>query len=38
MALIEYSEARKGMVILGDDGQLYAVVDRDLKTPGNSWS
>src|SRR5262249_42469139 len=24
-----------GMVILGDDGQLYHVVDRDLNTPGN---
>jgi elongation factor P len=35
VALIEYSEARKGMVIMDDDGQLYAVVDRDLKTPGN---
>lgn len=35
MALIQYSEARKGMVIVGEDGQLYAVVDRDLKTPGN---
>src|SRR5438270_9243120 len=23
------------MVIVGDDGQLYAVVDRDLNTPGN---
>jgi len=33
--LIEYSEARKGMVIVGEDGQLYVVVDRDLKTPGN---
>src|ERR1700686_3712294 len=23
------------MVIVGDDGQLYTVVDRDLNTPGN---
>ena len=23
------------MVIVGDDGQLYHVVDRDLNTPGN---
>ncbi|HJT76358.1 MAG TPA: elongation factor P [Gemmataceae bacterium] len=35
MASIEYSQVRKGMVILGDDGQLYTVVDRDLNTPGN---
>lgn len=35
MASIEYSQVRKGMVILGDDGQLYHVVDRDLNTPGN---
>jgi elongation factor P len=35
VALIEYSEARKGMVIVGTDGQLYGVIDRDLKTPGN---
>jgi elongation factor P len=26
---------RKGMVLVGDDGQLYHVVDRDLNTPGN---
>src|SRR3984893_10799821 len=32
---IEYSQGRKGMVIVGDDGQLYHVVDRDLNTPGN---
>src|SRR5437016_12171992 len=30
-----YSQVRKGMVILGEDGQLYSVVDRDLNTPGN---
>lgn len=35
MASIEYSQVRKGMVIKGDDGQLYSVVDRDLNTPGN---
>jgi elongation factor P len=35
MASIKYSEVSKGMVIVGDGGQLYYVVDRDLKTPGN---
>jgi elongation factor P len=35
VASIEYSQVRKGMVLVGDDGQLYAVVDRDLNTPGN---
>lgn len=35
MAAIEYSQVRKGMVIVGDDKQLYTVVDRDLNTPGN---
>lgn len=35
MGSINYSQVRKGMVILGDDGQLYSVVDRDLNTPGN---
>jgi len=35
VASINYSQVRKGMVILGEDGQLYAVVDRDLNTPGN---
>ncbi|MFO0964781.1 MAG: elongation factor P [Gemmataceae bacterium] len=35
MASINYSQVRKGMVIVGDDGQLYYVVDRDLNTPGN---
>ncbi len=35
MASINYSQVRKGMVIVGDDGQLYSVVDRDLNTPGN---
>jgi len=31
---INYSQVRKGMVIV-EDGQLYAVIDRDLNTPGN---
>ncbi len=35
MASIEYSQVRKGMVIVGDGGQLFYVVDRDLNTPGN---
>jgi len=35
MASIQYSEVRRGMVIVGDDKQLYYVVERDLKTPGN---
>jgi elongation factor P len=35
VASIEYSQVRKGMVIRGDDNQLYTVVDRDLNTPGN---
>ncbi len=35
MASINYSQVRKGMVIVGEDGQLYTVVDRDLNTPGN---
>jgi elongation factor P len=35
VASINFSQVRKGMVIVGDDGQLYAVVDRDLNTPGN---
>lgn len=35
MASINYSQVRKGMVIVGEDGQLYSVVDRDLNTPGN---
>ena len=35
MASIEYSQVRKGMVIVGDDGQLYQCLDRDLNTPGN---
>jgi elongation factor P len=35
VASIEYSQVRKGMVIVGEGGQLFAVVDRDLNTPGN---
>jgi elongation factor P len=35
VASIEYSQVRKGMVIVGDDRQLYTVVERDLNTPGN---
>jgi elongation factor P len=35
VASINYSQVRKGMVIVGEDGQLYTVVDRDLNTPGN---
>jgi elongation factor P len=35
VAAILYSQVRKGMVIVGDDGQLWSVVDRDLNTPGN---
>jgi elongation factor P len=32
---IEYSEVRKGMVIVGEDKHLYTVIDRSLHTPGN---
>jgi elongation factor P len=35
VASINYSQVRKGMVIVGEDSQLYFVVDRDLNTPGN---
>jgi elongation factor P len=35
VATLNYSQVRKGMVIVGDDGQLYSVLDRDLNTPGN---
>src|SRR5205085_12089792 len=31
----EYIQVRKGMVIVGTNGQLYHVVDRNLNTPGN---
>jgi elongation factor P len=32
---IDYSQVRKGMVIVGEGGQLFQVIDRDLNTPGN---
>jgi elongation factor P len=35
VAAITFSQVRKGMVIVGEDNQLYSVVDRDLNTPGN---
>ena len=35
MASIKYSQVHKGMVIVGEDGQLYSVVDLHLNTPGN---
>ena len=35
MASILYVDVRKGMVIVGEDGQLYQCVDRELRTPGN---
>jgi elongation factor P len=35
VASIKYSQVAKGMVIVGDDGQLYTIVDKDLNTPGN---
>jgi elongation factor P len=35
VASIEFSQVRKGTVIVLDDGQLYYVADRDLNTPGN---
>jgi elongation factor P len=35
VASINFSQVKKGMVIVGEDGQLYHVVDRDLNTPGN---
>jgi elongation factor P len=35
MASILFVDVRRGMIIIGDDGQLYSVVDRDLRTPGN---
>jgi elongation factor P len=35
VASANYSDVRKGQVIVGEDGQLYAVIDRDLNTPGN---
>ena len=35
MSSIDYSQVRKGMVIVGEGGQLFQVIDRDLNTPGN---
>jgi elongation factor P len=35
VASMEYSQVRKGMVIVGDGNQLFYVLDRDLNTPGN---
>jgi elongation factor P len=35
VATIEYVDVRRGMVIVGDDKQLYQCLDRDLNTPGN---
>jgi elongation factor P len=35
MASILYVDVRRGMVIVGEGGQLFYVLDRDLKTPGN---
>jgi elongation factor P len=35
VASMEYVDVRKGMVLVGDDGQLYQCLDRDLNTPGN---
>jgi len=35
VASILYSDVRKGMVIREPDGQLYYVISRELKTPGN---
>jgi elongation factor P len=32
---IKNIDIRKGMVIVGEDGQLYQCLDRDLNTPGN---
>jgi elongation factor P len=35
VADIKNIDIRKGMVFIGDDGQLYQCLDRDLNTPGN---
>jgi elongation factor P len=35
VASIEYIDVRKGMVIVGENGELYQCMDRDLNTPGN---
>lgn len=35
MASLEYIQVRKGMVIVGDGGELFKVVETTLNTPGN---
>jgi elongation factor P len=35
VASVKYIDVRKGQVLVGEDGQLYAVVDREHITPGN---
>jgi elongation factor P len=35
MAAIKYMDLRKGMFYIGEDGQLYQCLDRELITPGN---
>ncbi len=35
MASMTYADVRKGQVIVGEGGQLFTVVDRNLNTPGN---
>lgn len=35
MASLEYGQVRKGMVIVGDGGELFKVIDTQLNTPGN---
>ncbi len=35
MATLKYIDVRKGQVIVGADGQLYSVIDREHITPGN---
>ena len=35
MAQVEYINVRRGMVLVGDNGDLLQVLDRDLNTPGN---
>jgi elongation factor P len=35
VASIEYVDVRKGMVLVGENGELMQCLDRDLNTPGN---
>jgi elongation factor P len=35
VAAIKYIDVRKGMVLIGDQGELLQCLDRDLNTPGN---